>query len=104
MFVVSAGDHSMSGVTEGDGENAGGVWAVDHRRVSDCPGSAGIGGMEYASDLAAGREPDIGVALHGDAGSAGSECAFAFDGGRKRVGWKRLPMLAAILGSDQFKS
>ena len=103
MFVVSAGDYSMGGVAEGDGENSRGICAVDYRGVGDGPCLASVGGMEYACNLSSGGEPDVAAALDGDAGSAGGECAFAFDGWRERVGRNRIPVFAAVFGRDQFK-
>ena len=85
MLVVSAGDHSVRGIAEGDGEDAGGVGAVDDWSVGDSPGFAGVGGMENARGFSSGGEPDVRLALNGDAGSAGGECAFAVDGWREAI-------------------
>jgi len=75
----------------------------NHGRFGDGPGFAGVGGTEHARDFSSSGEPYVGAALNGDAGSAGGERAFAFEGGRKFVGCKRCPVLATVFGCDQFK-
>src|SRR5580704_18536584 len=103
MFVISPGDYSMASVAEGDGENAGGVWAVNHWRVGDSPSFARVGGTKYARGLSSSGEPDVGVVLNGDAGSAGGERSFTFDRWWQRVGQQRLPVFAVVFGCDQFE-
>ena len=64
MFIVSTGDHAVVGVAERDGENAGGLGAVEDGGVEDLPGLAAVGGVKDAGDFAAGREPDVGVRVN----------------------------------------
>jgi len=102
--VVSTSDHAMDRVAEGDGGDSQGFIAVDDGGLDDRPCLARVGRTKYPRDLAPGSEPDVGLALGGNAGSAGGECAFSFDRRRKRVGRNRFPVLAAVIGCDQFKS
>jgi hypothetical protein len=61
MFVVAAGDYSVSRVAESYGEDSGGVGAVDYGSVEDLPGLATVGGVEDSGGATAGGEPDVGV-------------------------------------------
>ena len=61
MFVVAAGDYAVIGIAESDGEDSGGVGAVEDWSVEDLPGLAAIGGVEDAGCFAACSEPDVGV-------------------------------------------
>ena len=61
MFVVASGDYAVSGVAKGDGENSGGVGAVDDGSRGDLPGLSAVGGVEDAGYAAPGGEPDVEV-------------------------------------------
>jgi len=61
VFVVAAGDYAVGWVAESDGEDSGGIGAVNERSVEDFPGLTAVGGVEDAGDAAAGGEPDVGV-------------------------------------------
>ena len=61
MFVVASGDHAVSDVAKRDGEDSGGVGAVDDGRIGDLPGLSAVGGVEDAGGAASGGEPDVGV-------------------------------------------
>src|ERR1700733_15431742 len=100
MLVVAAGDEAVFGVAEANGEDAGGAGAVGDRSVDHLPGVAAIVGVEDAGGLAARGEPDVGsVVEDSEAGVAGGEGAFTFEGGWELRGWDRSPGLA--VGRDQ---
>src|SRR5207245_11184054 len=61
MFVVAAGDHAVSWIAKGDGEDSGGVGAVEDGSVEDLPGLAAVGGVKDAGCFATGGEPDVGI-------------------------------------------
>ena len=61
VFVVASGDYAVQGIAESDGEDSGGILAVDDGGVEDLPGLAAVGGVEDAGGAAAGGEPDVGV-------------------------------------------
>ncbi len=61
VFVVAAGDYAVIGVAERNGENSGGVGAVEDWGVEDLPGLAAVWGVEDSGCLTAGGEPDVGV-------------------------------------------
>src|SRR5208283_79711 len=61
IFVVAASDNSVQRVAEGDGENSGGVGAVEDGSIEDLPGLSAIGRVEDAGGAASGGEPDVGV-------------------------------------------
>ena len=61
MLVVASGDHAVSCVAEGDGEDAGGVGTLEDGSVGDLPSLAAVGGVEDAGDAASSGEPDVGV-------------------------------------------
>jgi len=85
-------------IAEGDGEDSGGVGAVDDGSVEDLPSLAAVGGVEDAGGCASSGEPDVGIE-DGEAGVAGGEGAFAIHGGRELIGGDRGPGLA--VGGDQ---
>ena len=101
MFVVAAGDYAVGFVAEGDGEDSGGVGAVEDWSVENLPGLAPVGGMEDASGAASGGEPDVGI-RNGDAGIAGGECALAFDCVWEFC-WRDWGPGLAVVGDEEFE-
>jgi len=102
--VVSAHNDSVAGIAEGDGENAGRSRAVHDGRFGGVPGLAAIGGAQDSGCGAAGREPNVLIALHRDTGAAGGKRAFSVDGrGTAGVG-KHGPVGAAVFGGEQFEA
>ena len=74
MFVVAAGDYAVSCVAEGDGEDSGGVGAVEDGGVEDLPGLSAVGGVEDAGGAASGGEPDVRGSADCAAGWRGRSC------------------------------
>src|SRR5579859_696963 len=58
-LVVAAGNGAVQRILEGDGEDSGGVGAVEDRGLKNLPGLPAIGGVEDASGGASGGEPQV---------------------------------------------
>src|SRR5205823_15083932 len=77
FLVVAAGDDAVLVVSKCYGEDARRGRTVNDGGLGNSPGFAGILRQKNARRAAAGNEPNVLLALHGDAGAAGGKCPFA---------------------------
>src|SRR5690348_6802539 len=103
FLVVPACDDSVFGIAKGNREDAGRIATMCNRRVVNGPGFTVILRLKDAGGFPASGKPQVVLTFHGQARTAGREGPFAVDCIGKPGRRDGSPVLAAIVGHQDFE-